>query len=414
MIVSTMVTSVAPKKNYCWQQLDPDLSRALLSKTKRHGAQNVCEAGATSAQTLGNAFNSVVGSGLLGIPYAVSCLGLRSGFAMMTVLAMMSCYTALQLSSLSAEFGRSQMAGYEELMEIAYGMWGRRLSALLLYSELIGVVGIFLTLVGSSLAALGLVSTSSSGVLLAALLTLPCLALRDFQALSRLSFLGVAALMTCVAGVLADSVSSWSKVTATGTVVIPIRQQISAMGILILSYAAHGQFPSLRASMAQPDAFPGVLLTTFAAASVLNAFFGIGAAWSYGVGRTPELVLEAMTQGWMKQICLSMIMLNTLLKVPLPTFAASVLFERRGIAFFPARCAVLALATGLSLKVPGFAQLMGLVGLVTGAGLVFVLPAMLELRLRAQTLGAFRRLCNCVLVSVGINFAMLGLYAAVR
>lgn len=393
-------------------------------------------AGSSSLQAFWNCSNCLVGTGVLGIPYAYAKLGILPGAATMLAIAAVSLYTALQLSSL-ASAGRQLLSrqgrlapqtvvGYEELAEMARGAPGRRVAALLLYSLLVGVVGIFLVLLARSFASLGLVSVPTRlRIALAAALTVPLLAVRDLRGLARSSSFGLCALVACLLVAVAEAVRQ--PLPAGGSFGVPLGcasgEQLAALGVLILAYASHGQFPALQSEMGSPQQFPTVLAATFAVAMALNFFFPIIIVQRYGAGRTPEMVLEALSVGWRRTACVGCIAVNTWLRLPLPTFAAALPLERRGWHPFLARAVVLFLATALAIGVPGFVKLTGLVGLIAGAALAFVLPPLLENVLRGPQgslaehgffLGQTRRALNGGIALLGVFFGALGVLAGLR
>jgi len=386
------------------------LLAALARRLRKKQPSPPVSAGSTSFQTFGNAFNGVVGSGLLGIPYAIAVLGMRWGLVAVIVVGIVAGFTALQLSGLAGVDEKRTVEGYVELADRAFGKWGKRLTSVVLYTELLGVTGIFLVLAGRAFAALQLVNISLRGqALLAAGVTLPSLAVRDFKALSRLSFLGVAALTVCVFAVLSDALATdYAALDDSIERTFSANDKLSAVGLIIFAYACHGQFPALRASMAKPQEFPVVIFATFAAAAGVNACFGIGAAWGYGLSNVPEFVLEAMTAGRARKICLVMVLINTLMKIPLPIFAAALVLENKGVHYFAARATVLAAGAVLAVGVPGFARLMGLVGLITASALVFILPPLLELHLVKGKLQRHRQFANILIITAGSIFAIAG------
>lgn len=391
--------------------------------------------GSSSFQAFWNCCNCMVGTGVLGIPYAYAKLGVLLGFAVTVGVAGISLITAFQLSRLTrlvklvlsreGQLPHADIVGYEELAGMAYGARGRSVVAALLYGLLVGVVGIFLVLLARSFASLGLASLPARlRIALACGLTVPLLAVRDLRGLSRGSSLGLCALMACLS---VAALEAAGQTLAPGHVVpwaCPIAvEQLPVLGVLILAYACHGQFPALEAEMAFPRRFPSVLLATFTAATLLNLAFPFIIVYQYGADRTPEMVLEAVSTGWHRTACIGFIAVNTWLRLPLPTFAAALPLERRGWRPFLARFAVLLSAMALAMWVPGFVRLTGLVGLIAGAALVFVLPPLLENRLRGPQGGllavgpevsGWRRSANSAIAVMGVVFGAIGVSSALK
>jgi len=365
-------------------------------------------------QTFWNLFNIFVGTGVLGLPYVFAKLGVPCALAALVVVASLCCFSGVQLSDLSGERAsdkRSQVS-YEELAEAAYGPWGKRLVALPVYMTLVGVIGIWLVLLGNFFGTLGLGGCPQRmRVLLAACGCWPLLLIRDTGGLAAFSRFGIAALLTCLSAVLGD-LWSGDGVTFDAPVATTVMEKFACIGILTLTFASHATFPSMRADMRRPDEFAQALTGTFLAATVLNGMFSLAVVSAFGASRMPEMVLDVLAAGRLRTFCVGLLATNTALRLPLPALAAAQPLERCGLSYIKARSCVLAASTLLAVGVPGFAKLMGLVGLLAGAVLAFCWPPLLELRLRRTGMPPARRVANYCLIALGAVLGFSGVVTA--
>lgn len=389
----------------------------------RHGAEEGESEGASVFHTFWNLFNIFVGTGVLGLPYVFAKLGAPEALAALIAVASLAWYTGIQLSDLSGAHARNDSSNersdvsYEDLAEAAFGTWGKRFVALPVYMTLVGVIGIWLVLLGNFFASLGLGGFSQrSRVLIAACAAWPLLFIRDTSGLAGCSRFGVAALLAClvaVLGQLSGSAGGSAAVEAAEAVIATtVSEKLACIGILILTFACHATFPSMRAEMKKPEQFGQALTGTFVSAGVLNGLFSLAVLSAFGASRMPDMVLDVLSAGCLRTFCVGLLATNTILRLPLPTLAAGLPLERFGLSYIMARTMVLAASTTLAIGVPGFAKLMGLVGLLAGSVLAFCWPPLLELRLRSAGLHPARKAFNCCSIVLGAVLGLSGLVIA--
>ena len=95
-----------------------------------------------------NLANSVMGAGILGLPFAIHSTGPAFGPALFVMVALMSAFTMYLLVEAGATAG---VASYEELVEKAYGQGGRKLFSLLLVVSISGVLTAYIVLLADFL-----------------------------------------------------------------------------------------------------------------------------------------------------------------------------------------------------------------------------------------------------------------------
>ncbi|VFQ90996.1 unnamed protein product [Cuscuta campestris] len=232
-------------------------------------------------KTLFNALNSILGIGMLSIPYAIACGGWLS-LLFFLIISMGACYAGL-LTQRCMQLNPT-VKSFPDLGKQAYGNLGETIISAILCVDLYLVLTDFLILEGDNLYSLfpnmkivlfGLsISGKTCFVIIIALVLLPTVWIEDLRLLAYISTLGVMsslALLICVFCVAVfDDVGFHHKGE-----VISWRGFPMALSLYMFCFSANHVFPSLYNSMRSKHHFFKVLLMAFGIATFIYAAMGI-------------------------------------------------------------------------------------------------------------------------------------------
>ncbi|KAL9275270.1 Amino acid transporter AVT1C-like protein [Drosera capensis] len=277
-------TAVDEQQKRSSHSLPPPIPSRKTSLIKRAGSDHKTSAishefpssrQSTFWQAVLNGMNVLCGVGLLSTPYAVK----EGGWLSMSVLfifALLSFYTGVLLRScLDSAPG---LETYPDIGQAAFGQFGRIAISACCVEYIILESDNLSSLFPNAHLSVGSYDLDSHHLfaLLITIAVLPTCWLRDLSVLSYLSAGGVIASILVVGSLfwvgLVDQVGYISKGSTLNLSTLPV-----AIGLYGYCYSGHAVFPNIYTSMAKPNQFPAVLLTSFGLCTVLYAsvaFFG--------------------------------------------------------------------------------------------------------------------------------------------
>lgn len=422
---------------------DPEVYQRELADTQTSGAHH-SHFGGCSDQRLGvwdgtvALFSSVVGTGLLAMPYAFSLAGM---IAVPVVIFFVCCsaYTAHLMSWLlheRASEGASHGAhrstlGWGFLVELAFGARAKSCINAFLIVELWGYL-ISCTLCAAlnvaQIADVGVRGAVGISVVTAYALTfVPGRLLTKVNVFANVFFV-ITMVMFLVTGLMLPS-----KAWGDDVEFVKPRGIVLAAGILVFSPAGHSFFPSIMQRMEEPDKFPICVRRGYSAACVLYIAVAVLGYYFFGHAVQPsavrnigaDLSLSPLPNlGWMNSwaaigMVTKMMGQQPLILMPLTSTLEGVVSNGDRALLDPVTakvlvtpCLLLTSALVAVLFANEMAMLLNLLGSVFCMTIAFVVPVLCYWRLATEPLGFAQRVAFVSLVFIGLSFAVLGVLTA--
>ncbi|GJN22879.1 hypothetical protein PR202_gb10484 [Eleusine coracana subsp. coracana] len=368
--------------------------------------------GATPAQTLGNIVVSIVGTGVLGLPYAFRTAGWLAGALGVAAAGAATFYCMLLLLDCRDKLREQEEAEendgnytYGDLGEKCFGRVGRTaLPTTWLSSRSSSPSKRALSLIRSlsSLGHFSLLADACTALAVAAVVT------QDAQLLAARGVAGRRA--------LADAGIWWG---------LPF-----AFGFAVFCFEGFCMTLALEASMAEHRGkFRGVLLRALAGVTLVYVGFGACGYLAYGE-ETMDIVTLNLPRTWPTAAVKLALCVALALTFPVMMHPIHEIVEARLLGWLRKRCcgggggvgeraavqasrvAVLAALSAVACFVPAFGAFAAFVGSTVCATLSFVLPALFHLRVVGEAANAWQRAVDWFFLLFGLGFAAHGLYAA--
>ena len=271
--------------------IDPEQQPLLRSKTTTSSADRENDSGnegSTLTQTILNTTNSLLGVGLLSLPLAFAYAGWLLGLLLLTLLALLTSYTATLLARCLAR--DTTCHSYIDIAMKAYGPHGRRITILLFsLTTVVACVALVVLFAESMHALLENISVLHWKIICGAIL-LP-LHFAPFRVLSMVSVLGIGAcmgtvLLVVLAGLTTSPDGDGSLLSPAATSLLP--QDWSkvplSIGLLMSPWTAHAILPNLYRDMSSPHQFGKATRTAFGGAYVVDVAIASAGYLMYGCG----------------------------------------------------------------------------------------------------------------------------------
>uniref|UniRef100_A0ACD5XDU0 Uncharacterized protein n=1 Tax=Avena sativa TaxID=4498 RepID=A0ACD5XDU0_AVESA len=409
---------------------------------------------ATPAQTLGNIVVSIVGTGVLGLPYAFRTAGWLAGAlgvagagaaTFYCMLLLLDCRDKLreQEETEEEENGRVQETEhghhgganytYGDLGERCFGPTGRYFTESIIILCQTGGTVAYLVFIGQNISSV-LPSVSPATVVLALLLPAQVALsfVRSLSALAPFSLLADACTVLAVAAVVKEYVQLLvergeqpfeGRSAFAGLWGVPF-----ACGVAVFCFEGFCLTLALEASMADRGRFRSVLLQAIAGVTVVYVGFGVCGYLAYG-DATRDIVTLNLPSNWSTAavkvvLCVALALTFAVMMHPIHEIVEARLFGPDGwvrrrcrgggiverAALHLSRVAVVAALAAIACFVPAFGEFAAFVGSTVCALLSFVLPAMFHLRVVGPTAGPWVRAVDYFFLLSGLVFAGHGMY----
>lgn len=369
-------------------------------------------------------FSTVVGTGLLAMPYAFSLAGL---IAVPVVLFFVCCsaYTAhLMAWSLNSQAEAGRPRGWGFLVELAFGQRAKAAIDGFLLVELWGYLLSAIVCTAMNVAQL-LDDVSTSTAVAISVTTAYALTFVPVRLMTRVSVASNVVFVACCVMFIATGLLLPTKAPASDVQLVKPQGLISAAGILVYSPAGHAFYPALMQRMEEPAKFPCCIRRAYAGAALLYLAVAVPGYCLFGNAAQPSAVqnIGADLQlspiphlGWMSALAAAgmvakMLTMQSLVLPPLASTAEGALVGLLGHWLPNGLVAPITLGASAAVAVhfaSEMATLLNLLGSVFCMNIAFVVPVLCYWQLSREPLGALRQVIFVSLMALGGTFAVLG------
>mmetsp|Transcript_35364 Transcript_35364/g.97839 ORF Transcript_35364/g.97839 Transcript_35364/m.97839 type:complete len:708 (-) Transcript_35364:218-2341(-) len=381
-------------------------------------------------------FSTVIGTGLLAMPYAMSIAGLAAAPVILFFVAC-AAYTAhLMVWSFNAAAVegdnrgvKSSMRGWGFLAEVAFGRKAKSAINTFLIVELWGYLLSSMICAAMNITQIVEELSCSAAVGLSVCVTY-ALTFAPVSLVTKVSVISNVVFMACCVMYIITGLLLPEKAPSSDVKWINPQGLLSAAGILVFSPAGHSFYPSLMQRMEEPAKFTQCLNRAYAAAAILYLTVALSGYWLFGNAVRPSAVQNIGADlhlvpiphlGWMNTLAaigmvIKMIAAQTLVLVPLTSTVEGVLAgcgvdTALNILVAPV---FLAVSAGVAVQfASAMAMFLNLLGSIFCMNIVFVVPVVCYWKLSRTPVGISRQIFFVFLILMGLSSAVTGIISAV-
>ncbi|KAL3724453.1 hypothetical protein ACJRO7_029598 [Eucalyptus globulus] len=366
----------------------------------------------------------LTGLGQLSIPYALENGGWSSAFLLIG-LGMVCAYTSHLLAKCLDKRPRSR--SYTDIGQEAYGSKGRIIAATFMYLEIFFALvsltislhdNLSLVFPGTPISAQWAhMSSSQLMTVIAVLIALPSLWLRDLSSISFLSSAGIILSIIIFASVALTAIFGWVR-SDHEIPALQIRNIPMISGLYVFSLSGHIIFPDLYKSMKDPSKFTKVTIVSYTLVAALYMALAFMGARMFGPDVSSQITLSLPSYLVVAKVAQWAIVLTPMTKYVLEFAPLAIPLDRR-LAGSMSSCArtavrgtvgsvVLVVILVLALSVPYFEYVLSLTGSLVSIFLSVVLPCGFYTKICWPSLSKPLFVLNVLLIGFGCVLAVFG------
>ncbi|XP_030531809.1 amino acid transporter ANT1 [Rhodamnia argentea] len=400
---------------------------------------------ASSIQTLGNIIVSIVGTGVLGLPFAFKIAGWLAGSVGVMIAGASTYYCMLILvqcrDQLASQEESADVKTYGDLGSKCMGKAGRYLTEFLVTISQCGGAVAYLVFIGQNLASIfkGHGLTFASFIFLLVPLEIALSWISTLSALAPFSIFADVCNVIAMGFVVKEDIQQ----ALGGQFSFSDRKAFSpnigglpfAGGMAVFCFEGFGMTLALEASMKERRTFQKVLGKALTGIILVYVLFGFFGYMAYG-DETKDIITLNLPRAWTTVavqigLCLGLaftfpIMLHPINEILEDQLKRTKCYQKLlgdeltcskrkigNCAVYVLRSAVVLGLGALASCVPGFGTFVSLVGSTVCALLSFVLPASFHLLLLGPSLRLWQKALDVCILMCGLLFAVYGTYNAV-
>ncbi|KAL6839059.1 hypothetical protein ACP4OV_031113 [Aristida adscensionis] len=395
--------------------------------------------GATSAQTLGNVVVSIVGTGVLGLPYAFRAAGWLAGALGVAAAGSATLYCMLLLvnvdcrDKLAEDETEEECHGhhtYGDLGERCFGTIGRILTEILILVSQAGGSVAYLIFIGQNLHSIFSHSISPAGFIFAILLPVQIALsfIRSLSSLSPFSIFADVCNVLAMAIVIKEDLQLFDHPFSNRSAFNGLWAVPFTFGVAVFCFEGFSMTLALEASMAERKKFRWVVSQAVAGIVTVYACFGVCGYLAYGEA-TKDIITLNLPNNWSSiavkvGLCIALaftfpVMMHPIHEIVEARFRSSGCFQKishahgaEWLGLHLSRILVVAVLTVVASFIPAFGSFISFVGSTMCALLSFVLPALFHLNIVGSSMSLWQRVVDYSFLLFGLAFAGYGLVTA--
>ncbi|KAK3245475.1 hypothetical protein CYMTET_43455 [Cymbomonas tetramitiformis] len=397
---------------------------------------------AVALPTLNTVICTMLGSGILQLPYTLKQGGWMAAL-IIVVVAVMATYTGKALilclyrtlrsstsEPLLEETGQEtcRLTSYPAIGYEAFGWIGEVVSQAIHKINQMGVSALFLILAAGFMNEVtGRLGARNWTLICGAMAAAPVLAFPVYREMNWLSLLGVSASVAAIVVVIAVGLQQHfaGEVQDAQYDVIKIKTMPLAFSAIVQSFGGHATFPTIEGDMEHKEKFSATIaaaLITLTAAYLPVAFVGY---FVYGNEVASPILSSLPQRGFLPILTKIWVAFHVLTAYPILMLDVAIGLQE--YARLPSkdedpraelmgrvalRSVLVAITIAFAFAVPYFGDVMSLVGATCGTATVFLLPCAFNLKLRWGNLPIWEKLWNVLIFSIGFVGGSIGAYQA--
>ncbi|XP_048333370.2 amino acid transporter AVT1H isoform X2 [Ziziphus jujuba] len=399
-----------------------DLQTTNVDDDHHHGNQ---AANCSFTHAVINMIGMLIGLGQLSTPYALQSGGWISAF-LLVGLGMVCAYSSHLLGKCLDKNPKAR--SYSDIGQHAFGRKGRVLTTTFIYIEIFMALvsytislhdniiraffGTHLTLAWAKL------STSQLLTVIAVLIALPSLWLRDLSYISLLSFGGI--LMSIIIFSTVACIAIFGVVKANHRIpALNLHNIPSISGLYIFGYTGHIVFPDLYKAMKDPSKFTRVTIVSFTIVTLLYTLLAFMGAKLFGPEVNPQITLSMPPHLIVTKIALWATVLTPMTKYALEFAPFAIQLENnllpqsmssrtKMIIRGSVGSILLLIILILALSVPYFEHVLGLTGSLVSTGVCLILPCVFYIKIYWGQIPKPILVLNLIFIAFGSFLGVFG------
>ncbi|XP_027162890.1 amino acid transporter AVT1H-like [Coffea eugenioides] len=378
-----------------------------------------------------NMIGMLIGLGQLSAPYALENGGWTSAF-LLVGLGILCAYGSHLLGKCLEKYPKSR--DYKDIGQNAFGAKGRIIVASFIYAEIFMALVSYTISLHDNLATVFLgthlklswtnLTTSQTLTVLAILVALPSLWLRDLSSISFLSTAGI--LMSLLIFVPVACTAIFGAVKANHSIPALKLHNIPAIsGLYIFSYAGHVVFPNLYAAMKDPSKFTKVTIVSFSLVTVLYTSLAFMGAKMFGPEVNSQITLSMPRALILTKIALWATVLTPMTKYALEFAPFAIQLEQnilprsmksrtKMIIRGSVGSILLLVILVLALSVPYFEYVLSLTGSLVSVGICMIFPCAFYIKIFWNQISRPTLILNMILIAFGTLLGASGTISSSR
>ncbi|KAJ3047108.1 hypothetical protein HK097_000229 [Rhizophlyctis rosea] len=282
----------------------------------------------STASSIFNTLNLLIGIGFLSLPYALRCSGLLPGLVIIISTCLLTNLTGHLLGkclALSSKLGRS-LSSYGDLGEAAFGSKARKWVSVVFLTELVVTCVAFVILIEDSLGAI--FPEIETGVFrgIAFAVCLGAALVKNLTYISYASLVGIVGSLNLVGVILYNGVTSTK---GPGSILDPMpistfpENPVStsfAVGIVMAGFAGHAVLPNIYLDMKDKSRYPFVLNVSFCIALTLYLTVAVAGYLMFGQQTLQEITMNLAALPGAKK-SLNLFATALICFIPIPKYA---------------------------------------------------------------------------------------------